>query len=131
MLLPAVQVDLVVPDVIGFGREQRLVVEECFYCSEVASLGCDVEAGRAIVRWLVGHLLPAQLSNDMCVAVERSIIHAVVSLLVFDLPIGQFVFDQDLSNHLVSETASQHQGSDPVGSDRKIHVNVVVNGSKV
>ena len=116
---------------IGLGSEQRLVVEESFYRFEVASLGCYVQARRAIVRGFVWHLFPSQFSNDVAMPIKRRIIHTVVTLLVFDLPVCQFVFDQDLCNHFVSETASEHQWSDPICCYREIHINVMVDSSEV
>lgn len=131
VLLPRVDVNLPIPRMIDLPIEGLLVSQKQLHNVRQPSLRRHMQAGRPSMRYLVRHLSLAQLIYDMVVAVEGCIVQSIEALVVSDIPPGQFVLDDDLHDNLVPETASQHQWRDAIAGHRKIHVDVVIDGSQV
>jgi hypothetical protein len=131
VLLSGIGVDCRVPGVVHFAREQLLVVPEHLDYRKVSSLRGDVKARGSVGGWLVGNVLAAELFDDVGMSVERSVVERVEPPVVCDLPGGHLVLDDHLRYDLGSEAASQHQGRYAVTRNWKVHVDVVVDSTKI
>ena len=70
VLLPCVEIDFIVPDVMHFISEYVFVVNECLNYFEVTSLSCNMQRCGFIITWHIWHIFPAKFFHDMRMPIE-------------------------------------------------------------